>query len=110
MVFIFDAYNHCDQVVAQWLSGSFLARVSHSQNIVVVIAGRKVPETSLDWHAMCHQLTLKGIESKYFEDYARSEGIDVHPERIRGYCIAFEGRPLPILSQLRADSLQGRHT
>lgn len=108
VVLIFDAYNHCDQVVAQWLSGSFLARVAHSQNIIAVIAGRHIPEMSLDWHAMCHQLFLKGIDSKYFEEYANTEGIDIHPERIRGFCEALNGRPLPVLSLLKASSLQGR--
>jgi hypothetical protein len=108
VVLIFDTYNDCDPVVAAWLSGAFLARTSHTLNIIVVIAGRQIPETALDWHAMCHQLVLKGIDSKYFEDYARSEGIEIHPERIRGLCDAFEGRPLPILNQLKAYSLQGR--
>jgi hypothetical protein len=109
VILIFDTYNDCDPLVASWLSGACLARACHSQNIIIVIAGRQIPEPTLDWHAMHHQLILKGIDSKYFEDYAVTEGIEIHPERIRGLCDAFEGRPLPILNQLKAYSLQGRN-
>lgn len=110
VVLIFDTFNDCDPIVAKWISGAFLTRVCHTKNIIVVIAGRVIPEPTLDWDVMCNELVLGGIESKYFEEYAKSSGIDVHPERIKGLCDAFEGRPLPILNQLKAYSLQERHS
>ncbi len=110
VVLIFDTFNDCDPIVAKWLSGAFLTRVCHTKNIIVVIAGRVIPEPALDWDAMCNELVLGGIESKHFEEYAKTNGIDVHPERIKGLCDAFEGRPLPILNQLKAYSLQERRS
>ena len=109
-VLIFDTFNDCDPVVAKWISGAFLTRACHAKNIIVVIAGRIIPEPALDWHGICHELVLHGIESKHFEEYAKSKGIKVHPERIRGICDAFNGRPLPILNQLEAYNLQERHS
>jgi hypothetical protein len=110
VVLIFDTFNDCDSIVAKWLSGAFLTRVCHTKNIIVVIAGRIVPEPALDWDAHCNEFVLGGIESRHFEEYAKSNGIDVHPERIKGLCDAFEGRPLPILNQLKAYSLQEHHS
>ena len=58
VVVIFDTYEQASAVVQQWLSGMFLARVRNHLRLVLVVAGREIPELDTDAHDWClrHEL------------------------------------------------------
>jgi hypothetical protein len=109
VTFVLDTFEDCDDFVNAWLTGVFMSRICHAPNTAVILAGRCVPEPATNWHALCQEIYLQGIATEYFVKYAQRLGLSVHPERIRGVCEAYSGRPLPILTKLQEYALQERH-
>lgn len=94
LVLIFDTYEQADPEVQDWLAGPCLARVRRTVNLVVVIAGRQLPEESIEWAACCHRHRLGGVEDiDAWCNYALNKGLSVPRAWIEGFCVALQGHP-----------------
>lgn len=104
VLLVFDTFEKCDEGIKVWLGGTFLNHAHRSPNLVVVIAGQKVPEATIDWE---HQhIPLKGIAAEHWHRHAQANGIAVSLDWINGCCHALQGHPLKMAELL--NSLQER--
>jgi len=101
---VLDVFEKCDLSVKQWIVNSFLLNAHRSSNLTVVIAGREVPEPSLQWSHI--HLPLRGIENKHWHDHARSIGLTIEAKLIDNCCASCNGSPLAMLQVFRM--LQGQ--
>jgi hypothetical protein len=94
LVLIFDTYEQANPEVQDWLAGPCLARARRTADLVVVIAGRQVPEESIEWAAYCHRHRLGGIEDvDAWHLYSQRRKLPVPRDWIEGYCVASQGHP-----------------
>ena len=94
IVLLFDTYEQADPEVQDWLAGPFLARARRTENLVVVIAGRQVPEPTIEWNACCHRRRLGNVDDvEAWMAYAARRGWQVPRAWIEGYCAATNGHP-----------------
>jgi hypothetical protein len=107
IVLVFDVFEACDPSVKVWLSGTFLPGVGRSPNLSVVIAGRNVPEPTLEWEGLCRVLTLPAIAAEHWHSYAKNLGIGVSLDFIKGCCYACKGHSLSIASHLSSLPREG---
>jgi hypothetical protein len=102
LVFLFDTCEQAGPEVGEWLAGTFLAHVHRAKKLVVVIAGRQVPEASLAWEAYCqHHRLGKLREPGLWQKYAERIGAVLpSPEFIPVFCQHFDGHPLKMMEAL----------
>ena len=94
LVLIFDTYEQADPEVQDWLAGPCLARARRTANLVIVIAGRQVPEESIEWAACCHRHRLGSVKDvDAWCSYAERRSLSVPRAWIEGYCVALQGHP-----------------
>lgn len=68
----FDTYQHVASDIADWIEGQFLRRTEQCPGLLVLVAGRKIPNpTHYSWGglAISHQLSPI-LETKYWQEYA----------------------------------------
>lgn len=107
IVFIFDTFEHCDDVVKEWLLTSLICRFPDVKNVVGVIAGRKIPDPTLEWIDASREITLQGIANRYWHIYAQALGLKKSAEWINGYCTALNGHPLSVAQKLESEAQGG---
>ena len=102
LAILFDTCEQAGPEMGEWLEGSFLAHVHRTTNLVVVIAGRQVPATSLEWEACCQHLCLENLpEPGLWQTYAERIGAVLpSPEFIPVFCHHFDGHPLKMMEAL----------
>jgi hypothetical protein len=94
LVILFDTCEQAGPEVGAWLAEIFLAHAQRAENLVVVIAGREVPEASIEWASCCHQRSLVSLDDvEAWDAYARGNGWDMPRVWIEAYCAATEGNP-----------------
>ena len=88
--------------MGEWLEEAFLAHAQRAANLVVVIAGRQVPETRLEWEACCQHHCLENLpEPGLWYAYAERIGAVLpSPEFISVFCQHFDGHPLKMMEAL----------
>ncbi len=105
VVLVFDTFNACDPLLAQWFSG-FVARLGDAPNLTIVVAGQHVPEPTLEWETFCHFLPLGAMAPKHWLEYAQAIGLKVSLDWVEGCWHACEGHSLKIALYLESKALQ----
>ena len=102
LAILFDTCEQADPGVGEWLEEAFLAHASRAENLVAVIAGRQVPETSLEWETCCQHHRLGGLrDPELWQNYAKQIGAEVpYAEGIAAFCDIFDGHPLQMMQTL----------
>lgn len=95
-VVMFDTYEAASTEVEAWLSGAFMSSVRGSPRLVLVIAGRRVPQVDVDWEEwlLCHDMQPLDYDS--VAEYARLKGLTLAPESIQMLLAATQGQPLRV--------------
>jgi hypothetical protein len=76
--------------------------------LVVIIAGREVPEPAIEWESHCRMVLLGPIAPEYWQTYARAVGAtSLSLDFIEGCSAALKGHCLSIAQTL--ESQGGRH-
>jgi hypothetical protein len=102
LVILFDTCEQAGPQVGAWLAEVFLAHAQRAENLVVVIAGREVPEVRLEWEACCQHHLLKDLRDPgLWQAYAEQIGAAIpSAEWIEAFCDLFDGHPLQMMQAL----------
>jgi hypothetical protein len=102
LAILLDTCDHAGPETGAWLAETFLAHAHRAKNLVVVIAGRQVPETRVEWEACCQHHRLGELrDPALWQAYAEEIGAAIeNPEWIAGFCDLFEGHPLKMMEAL----------
>jgi len=102
LALLFDTCEQAGPGMGAWLAESFLAHASRAPNLVVVIAGRQVPETSQEWKACCQHHRLGNLRDPgLWQKYAEQIGAAIpSTDWIAGFCDLFDGHPLQMMQAL----------
>lgn len=108
LVLIFDTYDDADPEVQRWLAGPCLARARYTANLVIVVAGRQVPQESIEWATCCHHHRLGCVEDvDAWDRYAQHRGLAVPRSWIEGFCVALNGHPGQMVRLLTGAAQRG---
>jgi hypothetical protein len=102
LVLLFDTYDKAGPEVQAWFAGPFLTGARRLASLAVVVAGRQVPEQSIEWAVCCIPRRLQKLpEPELWQGYAERIGAVVpSPEWIAAFCDVFEGHPLKMMEAL----------
>jgi hypothetical protein len=97
LLMVFDTFNEALPEVQEWIRNPFLTFAHNTPELVVIIAGRWVPERSIEWSTCCRHYKLGSLENvDAWADYAHRQGLRVPREWIEGYCAAVQGHPAQV--------------
>jgi AAA ATPase domain len=97
IVIILDTFNEATEELSQWISGSFLAEVAESQNLLAVVAGQTVPQSSIEWHEHKHCYQLEQIEDhEVWHIYAKNMGLPFDRKELEALVDCIGGIPAEI--------------
>ncbi|MFN2185936.1 MAG: hypothetical protein ACK2UU_18285, partial [Anaerolineae bacterium] len=102
MAILFDTCEQAGPETGAWLAETFLTYANRAQNLVVVIAGRQVPEMRLEWEACCQNHRLCELrEPGLWQAYADEIGATLpSADWIAAFCDLFDGHPLKMMEAL----------
>jgi hypothetical protein len=102
MAILFDTCEQAGPEIGAWLEETFLAHASRAQNLVVVIAGRQVPEMRLEWETCCQHHRLGELrEPGLWQAYAEEIGATLpSADWIAAFCDLLDGHPLKMMEAL----------
>jgi hypothetical protein len=80
------------------MGGTFLHHAHRSPNLIIVIAGRKVPEATIDWEH--RHISLGGIAAEHWHQHAKAQGIAVSLDWIEGCWHMCKGHPLQMVQAI----------
>jgi hypothetical protein len=102
LAILFDTCEQSGPEMEEWLAGPFLTSAQQVMNQVVVIAGRKVPETSPEWEACCQHHPLGNLRDPgLWQKYAEQIGAAIpSKEWVAAFCDLFDGHPLQMMQAL----------
>jgi hypothetical protein len=103
---VFDVFDECESSIETWMVNSFLPYAHRSPQLTVVVAGRKVPQSSLKWEAIHHE--LRGIAFEHWKQHAEDLGLPASADLIQGCCLTCEGQPLKMLQIFSSLQSQAR--
>jgi energy-coupling factor transporter ATP-binding protein EcfA2 len=100
-VLLLDVYEQANSEIKRWIDGDFLSCAADSQQMRVVIAGQKVPQ-SFEWNHCCQIKELDGVhEAEEWLPVVKAMGRIVPSptpiEFLRGLCIGLNGNPSTIV-------------
>lgn len=108
LIVTLDTFEQATTETQEWLEGPFLARVGHSSQLRVLIAGQKVPEAvNIEWGWCCRTRELLGVpQAQHWlpvvEDMQCAIPTD-HPEIwLSGVCHGLGGLPDSIMKVISA--------
>jgi hypothetical protein len=97
LLMIFDTFNEALPEVQEWIRGPFLTFAHNTPELVIIIAGRWVPERNIEWGTYCRYYRLGSLENiDAWADYAHRQGLRVPREWIEGFCVAVQGHPAQV--------------
>jgi ATP/maltotriose-dependent transcriptional regulator MalT len=96
LLMIFDTFDEAAPDVQEWLQSSFLAFAHRTPHLRVIVAGRQVPEDSIEWATCCIRHRLAAVcEPELWQLYADRRGAVFHSQEwIAAFCDLLEGHPL----------------
>ncbi|MBD1916679.1 ATP-binding protein [Phormidium sp. FACHB-77] len=98
ILIILDTFNAAPETLANWIAGGFLAEVADSENVLVILAGQKVPEPSGEWKRFHQHCRLDSIlEVDAWQDYAQDIGLSFNRDEIRTAIRILKGQPSEIV-------------
>jgi len=102
LVIIIDTFNAAGAELANWIGGEFLAAVSHTSNLTVVLAGQNVPTASLEWSEIAEYHKLEAIrDADAWHECAETAGIHFERKEIETLCWIFDGHPVGMTGALK---------
>jgi hypothetical protein len=105
LAFLFDTYERnsletdrwSSNAADRWIAGQILARMRDGKldNVVVVLAGRRVPEFGVEWNEVLGRVSLDLLECSYVTEYLRERrGItNISDTQAEVLCQAVAGNP-----------------
>jgi hypothetical protein len=77
VVLLFDSYEEAPRMARRWLRGDLLADIRDARlpNIIVVLAGRRVPGLRSSWRVHVARTGLACFEEEHVVEYLRLKGI-----------------------------------
>jgi len=101
ILLILDTFNEASETLAQWMAGSFLAWVSDTSNVWVVVAGKQVPQPTGEWLRCTKHCRLKRIvdEDAWYK-FAKDSGLPFNRDQVGMAVKIFEGLPSEIVKTL----------
>ncbi|MFN6463500.1 MAG: hypothetical protein RMZ41_017030 [Nostoc sp. DedVER02] len=101
LVFLFDSYEKAITELADWLGGEFLTEVVDTEKLIVVIAGQKIPQPTIEWMDLHHCCRLKAIsEAKAWYEYTQQTGLRLNQDQVTTTIQILEGQPALIVQWL----------
>lgn len=101
VVMILDTFNEASPELETWIIG-FLAEVSETPNLRVVLAGQRVPQPTIEWSDCCELTRLEPIDQE--EDwygYATAVRLPLEREAIKAVVRLMKGNPQMIRNALQ---------
>jgi hypothetical protein len=83
-VLLFDTYEQLSDETSVWLRNQLLRMVTpeRTPNLVVVVAGQKIPEPTSEWDCCCDKITLQPLKLEHWQQYAERVSASLTPEQI----------------------------
>jgi hypothetical protein len=103
---ILDTYEATSDEVKTWVSGMFLGRVRGNPNVLLVIAGREVPEVDIDFEEWSLRYDMQPWDRASIAEYAAFKGLVLSDEGLDVLVVATQGLPLSVATVV--DSLLRR--
>jgi hypothetical protein len=100
IVMFFDDYEQSGPEMQEWFTGIFLPLVAQTKGLVVVIAGRYLPEPQLEWVDSLVQIKLRGLTAEEWLEYAKQSNINIGSSAILELYRVLEGNPLYMVMAL----------
>lgn len=99
LLLVMDTFEQTTTEMQKWLDQHFLPGVAQVQQMRVLMAGRTVPEPSVEWHHCCTSHQLPGVhEAEAWLPVAEAMGRQIPGlEWMAGVCAALDGNPAQIL-------------
>ena len=100
VLFVFDTFNACQEVVGIWIASGFLPRFRLNQNLMAVLAGQNVPQPTLEWTGIHREIHLEGISETHWLEFAKLINSQASEEFIKGFSAYRHGHPLEMATML----------
>ncbi len=108
LLLVFDTFEQAPPEAQGWLQSSFLAYARRTPHLTVIVAGRQIPDESIEWDDCCVSHRLTPIEDPgHWQNYCQAIGLALHSEAVRTCCILYKGRPNEVVQALVAVAGQG---
>jgi len=112
LVLLFDTFEGAEPETQAWIADHVLRMATPNRVpcLIIVVAGRQVPEPTGEWAQCCEMIPLQPLQLEDWLEYARGVKSSVLPEQMRA-CYAKHGtRPLKmaeIIDALIIDAFTG---
>jgi AAA ATPase domain len=93
-VVIFDTYEAASDDVKDWLSRLFLTRARGHRWLLVVVAGRSIPQLGIGWDDLCLKQTLRPLGREHVGEYLRHAELQLSDDAIAVIYEGTQGIPL----------------
>lgn len=99
IVIAFDTFNAAISELENWIGGGFLAAATLTPNLLVVVAGQRVPQPTIEWMDHYEHRRLGGIRSADdWYECAQAAGLKFDEQEIKTLCWYLDGHPLQMMS------------
>ncbi|MEH1952169.1 hypothetical protein [Nostoc sp.] len=103
LVFLFDTYEKAPQELADWLEGEFLADVVDTPKLIVVIAGQRIPQATIEWMDLHHCCCLEAIlDREAWYEYSQNKKLPFNRDEVNMAMLILKGQPQEIDKTLQA--------
>lgn len=75
LVFFFDDFEKADFETAEWFMKEFLPKIFGAQKLLIVLAGRQIPELNRNWRNFFQKIELDRFSESIIEQYLQKLGI-----------------------------------
>lgn len=89
----FDTYEKANDEIQTWFTGFFLPRIYQYRWLVVVVAGRTIPELDLVGADWCLRQTLKPLKRKHIQEYVQRLELSLSDDVIEALYTFSDGKP-----------------
>jgi len=101
---VFDTFEKCDADLQRWLTSALLPAAHRSPQLLVVVAGQTMPDSSPMWE--CEEMELTAIAPEHWLAYAKAIGVQVDLKHLEGCCGIVNGHCSTVAAYL--DGLRNR--
>lgn len=101
LVFLFDSYDKAPTELADWLGGEFLGGVVETHKLIVVIAGQRIPQPTIEWMDLHHCCRLEAIlDREAWYQYSKDSKLPFNQDELKVAIDYFDGNPAEIVKML----------
>jgi hypothetical protein len=101
-VFLFDTFEKAKSDTKTWIIDHMLGMATPDRVscMVVVLAGREVPDPIGEWEPYCSPLVLQPLQPEDWIEYAKRVNAEIEPEKIRLYYKNKQGNPAEMANMI----------